>query len=440
MAGAPYCVHVRYWLRWSPQAYASVLTATGRRPRPARPRPVTTGETAFPSPRFTPWLVVAFAALLVALGSELAGRFGLREPEDFSREAALSLFQPLPLRYDLWYRADLRHLGTLSRLPAPEGRARLLEELQALRRELLRLDREGYVHPRGFRVYSPSTTGRLHALALAQANRRTLLDGAPPARLPGPEAVHTFGGYRLYRSLPRKFAPEDAVVRALAGLRLPDSALAGYRVYLLPGSLGNVSGFGGHGYAMLGGEPLTERLVEHQAASTVTHEFGHHLSLSRLGGHLADSPAEWERYLELRGIPAWRDDGAVNSEAWRLSPEEALAEDVRVLFGTPEAASLPFDAGYGDPRDNPGLRREVERFLHQLAARQERYPADPGPAPWLDDVGAGIRAGSQPEPGPLPRVTPRRLLLAFLLATTAAGWASSSGWSPGRRTSPARSK
>lgn len=375
-------------------------------------------------------MAAAALALLAALGSELTGYFALHEPAGFSEQASLSLFQDKPLRYDLWYRSDLGHLQELSRLPDSFRQAQLEKERQTLDRELARVNRESaYVDPRGFLVYGPAATGQLHALALARDNRRALLEGTPPDRLPGPDAVHTFGGYRLYRSLPSKFPRLDEVVQALQELRLPDEALAGYRVYLLPGSLGNMSGFSGHGYAMLSGEPLTERLVGYQAASTVTHEYGHHLSLSRLGGHLNESPAEWSRYLKLRGIPGWQDDGLVNTEAWARSPEEALAEDVRVLFGSPEAASLPYDAGYGDPRQDPALRQEVEGFLRELAARPERQPADASPAPWINDRGAGLETDA-PAPLPLPLVVsllshkPRQLLLALLLLTTTAGLAS----------------
>lgn len=425
LAGVPYSVRVRHWVRWSPQAYADALT-TRRRPRLDRPPGSTqrSRRKTLPPLAALAAFVLALALLAPALAA-LVSLFGLHEPDSFSRQASLPFFQPLPLRYDLWYQADLRHLADLSRLSATELRRRLREERDLLDREFARLDRTGaYADPRGFRVYGPAVTGRLHALALARQNRQNLLEGFPLARLPGPEAVFTIGGYRLYRTLPRKFARQDEVVRALQGMRLPDAALSGYRVYLLPGSLGHVSGVGGSGYALLGGEPLTERLVDHQAASTVTHEFGHHLSLSRLGGHLREAPWEWGRYLKLRGIPAWREDGEVKTENWTRSPEETLAEDVRVLFGTPEAASLPYDAGYGDPRSDPALRHEVEEFLHSLVQQPPR-PYELSPAPWVDDLGVGL-ATQAAAPGvrlagllPARHLDPRRLFLAALLATTA---------------------
>lgn len=412
MAGASYCVRVHHWLRWSPQAYADVLThnrrsRAGRRLRPARSRLVGDAGRRF----LLVAVHVALAGALVALGSSLSGFFSLHEPDPFTRAASLSLFQPEPLRYDLWYQADLNHLTALARRPLSEGQALLRAERNRLDRELRQLDSTGaYVDPRGFRVYDPAVTGRLHALALARRNRQDLLSGASPESLPGPEAIFQVGGYRLYRTLTRKFAPREEVVRALRGLRLPDAPFAGYRVYLLPGSLGNVSGVGGPGYSLLGAEPLTARLVEHQAASTVTHEFGHHLSLSRMGGHLSESPGQWQRFLTLRRIPGWREDGAVNTEAWARSPEEALAEDVRVLFGTAEAASLPYDAAYGDPRRDPSLRRAEAEFLRELAARKALRPPDHSPAPWLDDLGAGRLDLAQ-----------RQFFLALLALTAFAG-------------------
>lgn len=406
MAGTPYSVRVRHWVRWSPQAYVDVLTSRTRPAHGHSVRPVRRRRPA--STRAVGLLTVAagLLAVLMVLWTGILGHqglalsFGLREPEDsFSREAAVALFQPQPLRYDLWYREDLRHLRNVARLSLAARLGTWRSERDRLGAELSRLDREGaYADPRGFRVYGPAVTGQLHALALALQNRQELLAGLPADRLPGPEAVATIGGYRLYRTLTRKFASRDAVVKALQGLNLPDSAFAGYRVYLLPGSLGDVSGLGGAGYSLLAAEPLTERLVGEQAASTATHEFGHHLSLSRLGGHLNEAPGGWGRYLKLRNIPGWREDGLVNTEAWARSPEEALAEDVRVLFGAAEAAALPYDAAYPDPRRDPALRRQVEGFLRQLAAAAPRRPMDRSPAPWLDDLSAGLAAAGEPAP------------------------------------------
>jgi hypothetical protein len=412
-------------VRWSPRAYTETLHGSRRTRRRRLPVPKDRRPTAV---RIA-WPVLALAGLLAVLlaATNLTAYFGLHEPDSFTRQASLTLFQPAPLRYDLWYQADLHHLsGLASTLSPPRRAVRLRAEQAALDRELAALDRTGpYRDRRGFAVYGPAVTGKLHALALARLNRQNLLTGVSPERLPGPETVFSFGGYRLYRTLPHKFASQDEVIRALDGLRLPDAALTGYRVYLLPGSLGDMSGLGGPGYSMLSGEPLTERLVDHQFASTATHEFGHHLSLSRLGGHLSDAPRQWSRFLALRHIPGWQDDGGVNTDAWARSPEEALAEDVRVLFGTPEAASLPYAAGYGDPRRDPQLRRAEESFLRSLAAQKASHLPDRSPAPWLDDLGAGLPADG-PSPSPLAAwlaLDGRRAFGLFLLLTAALGLA-----------------
>lgn len=447
MTGTPYRVRVSLWLRRSTQAYATGVLAASRRPGSHHVSSST--QHARPRRRAHPHLLVPLAVaatLLMALAAFSSGDpgfFVLHEaaPGTLTRTAPappaspppasatppataglVALFQPAPLRYDFWYQADLRHLQALAKLPLPARFARLRAEERQLAAELARLDRTGaYVDPRGFRVYGPGVTGSLHALGLARRNRQKLLQGTPVERLTGPGALATFGGYHLYPTLQSKLVSEGEVVDALRGLRLPDPVLAGYRVYLLPGSLGDVSGLGGPGYALLGAEPLVVRLVAHQAASTVTHEFGHHLSLSRLGGHLDEAPREWRRYLNLRHIPAWRDDGDVKSEAWARSPEETLAEDVRVLFGTAAAASLPYDAGYGDPRRDPKLRRAVESFLRQLAARPAKS-LDRSPAPWLDDLAAGLAPGDNPSAAPLsPWITPRRLLTVLLFLVAAGG-------------------
>jgi hypothetical protein len=362
-------------------------------------------------------------ALVAAAGS--LRFFGLREPEPFARQAALSLFVSQPLRYDLWYQTDALRLDRTAASPLrPAVRARLWREVTALKREQASLDQDGaYTDPRGFKVYAPAVTGKLQALGLARQSRVRLLAGLGRRAIARPAEVFRMAGYQVYRTLPRKFAGQDEVVRALQGVQVPDTALAGYRVYLLPGSLGDMSGAGGHGYTLLGGEPLTVRLVDGQYASTATHELAHHLSLSRLGGHFTEAPREWGRYLKLRGIPNWQDDGAVNSTAWSLSPEEALAEDFRVLFGTEEAAALPYSAGYDDPRQDPALRRRVTQFLNSLANLPERSTADRSATPWLDDLGSGVAEATSPSPLTvwLTALSPRQVLLAVLLLLAVIG-------------------
>lgn len=426
LPGVPLCFGVEHWLRWSSHNYSEILLGRSgsRRGKKAAPAHRTNPPDA--PGRFRRLLWAATVVLLLAAAGGSLRFFSLHEPDSFARQASLSLFVARPLRYDLWYQVDFGRLSSLAAHPltSPE-RSRLKLEEAALRQELAALDRSGgYRDPRGFRVYPPAVTGKLQALGLARRNRARLLAGAGRAALAQPGEVFRMAGYQVYRTLPRKFPVEQEVVRALQGVRVPDVALRGYRVYLLPGSLGDMSGAGGHGYTLLGGEPLTVRLVNGQYASTATHELAHHLSLSRLGGHLSEAPREWGRYLKLRGIPGWRDDGAVNTAAWSLSPEEALAEDFRVLFGTGEAASLPYNAGYEDPRLNPALSHRLRQFLTSLAELPEKSAADGSPTPWLDDVGAGTAdqgAGAAWLSSQLAALGPRRILLAALLLVTAAG-------------------
>lgn len=332
-------------------------------------------------------LLTLFAlSLVVIIWVSGNGRFFFNETPSFDARAAINLFTSEPLRFDHWYLRDQARLGGLLNKGDDSGlRKRLRAELQLIEEEISELDAApDFIHPdRGFRIYGPETTARLHVLGLAAEARRAILDGKGTSALLGRAALFTFAGYEAYPTRPSRFATVAEAAGALSQVDLPAAAFRGYRVYLLPYSMGAVGGAGGPGFSLIGAAPLAVQLVSEQVASTLTHEFGHHLSLSRMGGTYRDDPARWSRYMKMRGITRWRASGEVNTDDWALSPEETLAEDVRVLLGGPTARSLPFDASYRDPRSAPGMEKATVAFLRELAAAPVKT-VDTKPVPWMD--------------------------------------------------------
>jgi hypothetical protein len=290
------------------------------------------------------------------------------------------------LRFDHWYLQDQARLSRLLNAGIKkEDRRRLQAEFDVIEREIRELDASpDYIHPdRGFRIYGPATTARLQALGLAAEARHELLNGRGREALRGKEGLLTMAGYHLYPTRPSRFARVQEASRALSQVSLPDAAFRGYRVYLLPYSMGAVGGAGGPGFSLIGAAPIAVQLVSEQVSSTLTHEFGHNLSLSRMGGTFRDDPVRWSRYMKLRGISSWRASGDVNTDNWSNSTEETFAEDVRVLLGGPGARSLPFDTAYRDPRTSARTEREITAFLRELAAARVKK-INTQPVPWVD--------------------------------------------------------
>ncbi len=323
------------------------------------------------------WLVLS---ILILTASLFWGN-----PSQAAPSGELSLFSERPLEYSLWFKSDREHLKALApglRDPSPLIRSRtesvLRHELSALRLEFARIMRnEAVTHTdRRFRIYSAPVTGKLMALDLAYRSRRQLLKTHGLKGLEG--SLLEFQGYRLYPTTSSRQVEPEEVAGALESMRLPRQVFAGYRVYLLPYSMGNVSGAGGNGYAFIGAHPLNTSLIENQVAITTTHEFGHYLAFRYIGGAFDDNPSLWSQYMKARGIPEWRADGAVNTADWAHSTEEAFAEDVRILFGGFEAHNAAPDTAYGDPRQDPATRRKVAAFISRLiSSHPGSKPASP---------------------------------------------------------------
>ncbi|MGE5528412.1 MAG: hypothetical protein ACM3X6_04630 [Patescibacteria group bacterium] len=324
---------------------------------------------------------------------------------------------------------ESRVLAVLSSLPGPEGARSWLagrrDEVVRLMstphrrtarlREGLRLMAEAGVHAaavggatdpaRGFVIYSPETTLRLFLLDRARNLYEAALDTARPESLPSLDELYSIGGQALTTTEEEKYPDARRAAAVLRALPVPDAALRGYKVFLLPFAMGDVSGQGGPGYTFLAAEPRHERLIENQLEVTLTHEFGHYVHLAGMPRETAKGRRLWDEYLELRGL-IWREDGPVKTQDWARSSEETFAEDFRLLFGGLAAAGEPSAARAGDPRSSRETARGLRYLMSAAAARAKPRRAY---RPWPEPVQARYDAGMLLLRTPVP-------VLALLLA------------------------
>lgn len=243
---------------------------------------------------------------------------------------------------------------------------RLMREIRFMEHEINRLqDHPSYSSPElGFHVYDTDATGWLHVLHKAVSIRKNLL--AFHQDLSFVERVNINelpDGTPLYEPASGKAPKIEEVVETLAGMPLPPEVFRDYRVYILPFSMGEISGLGSKGYMLLGSPLLNCNVMENQTAFTVAHELGHHIYMTVLGTAYEENPTGWDEYMRIRGIPKWTDTGDVNSRGWFESTEETFAEDIRVLFGTCQAASEPHGTIYKDPRQDPVVAERLKEFI-----------------------------------------------------------------------------
>ncbi len=234
----------------------------------------------------------------------------------------------------------------------------------------------------GFSVYDARLTGWLHVSSIAARARDRLLARSSESALPARDALLRLSdGTPLSRADPTRLPEIQEVVETLRAMPLPRDAFAGYRIYLLPFSLGDTSGLGTDEYMLVGAAAAGRDVIADQIPVTVAHEMGHRIQLVCLGHSYWHNPIGWKRYMDARGIPAWSDDGEVNTSAWAMSPEETFAEDVRVLFGPERAASEPHGSAYGDPRRDKALEAEVRKVILECAATMRGRPVATGKRP-----------------------------------------------------------
>ena len=256
-----------------------------------------------------------------------------------------------------------RRVHDLSRLGI---RIKLSEELRFLKYKIKCLqDNPDYTHPAlGFHVYDVQATGWLHVLYKAAAVRENLLSFHLDRRVIEEASISELSdGTPLYEASSEKLPEVDEIVETLEGMTLPPMVFHDYRVYILPFSMGEISGLGAKGYMILGAPSVDCEVIENQTAFTVAHELGHHIHMTFLGTTYEDNPNGWDEYMKVRGIPTWSAGGDVNSKDWFESTEETFAEDIRVLFGTQEAASEPHRTIYQDPRSDPVISENLRLLL-----------------------------------------------------------------------------
>jgi len=273
-----------------------------------------------------------------------------------------------------WFEKDLDHVTRIVRenggkrygLSGLRDARRIRLEVRFLEREIGRLqDNPTYTHPAlGFHIYDTATTGWLHVLHKAADVRRSLLAShLDPSVVDDVNINELPDGTPLYEPEPCRLPKVEEVAETLEGMALPPEAFHNYRAYILPFSLGEISGLGSKGYTLLGAPPANCTVMEHQMAFTVAHELGHHIHMTFLGASYEENPRGWDEYMSIRGIPVWTADGEVNSEDWFESTEETFAEDIRVLFGTRQAASWPHSTVYGDPRRDRVVAERLREFI-----------------------------------------------------------------------------
>ena len=279
-----------------------------------------------------------------------------------------------------WFKGDMEYLtqnteyidGNSHDLLRLRKIMRLNEEIQLLHDEISRLqDNPDYTHPTlGFHVYDKEATGWLHVLYKAIAVRENILSShLDLSAVKGANTNELLDGTPLYEAASGMVPQVEEVVEALEGMALPAVVFHDYKVYILPFSMGEISGLGSRGYMLLGAPPVDCEVMENQTAYTVAHEVGHHVHMTFLGATYEENPSGWDEYMRVRGIPMWTAGGDVNSEGWFESTEETFAEDVRVLFGTQQAASEPHGTTYRDPRVDPVIAENLRLLLTNIPKR-----------------------------------------------------------------------
>jgi FlgD Ig-like domain len=130
----------------------------------------------------------------------------------------------------------------------------------------------------------------------------------------------------------QEFVPLDstAVAQALASMRGININLT-VDVYILPTPPAEAQGsFARHGAIYL--SPGTGEVARETIMHLVTHELGHVLTWA----YFDNFPEHWDRYLQIRGLDSIRNGPQAMH---RDRAREILAEDIRFLFGGPEANS-----------------------------------------------------------------------------------------------------
>ncbi|HEX2952659.1 MAG TPA: hypothetical protein VHR47_01585 [Bacillota bacterium] len=243
-------------------------------------------------------------------------------------------------------------------------------EVGQLQKLLINLENHpDYRDSSGFMVYNPIKTGRIHLLAAAIAARKN-----PGKKYSYDELL----GHHLTDEEPDQYPDPQRVIRLLKAIPMPKRAFEGFKVYLLPYSMGDANGYGGNGYAFLAAAPAGEALIANQIEVTLAHELGHHLHFRFMNRSTVSGRKLWATYLKIRDIP-WKNGGEAGSKAWTFSSEEVFAEDFRVWEGEKAVGSGYFgDLAYPNPTNTEG--EKLREFFRSLPAN----PMTKEENPWSD--------------------------------------------------------
>jgi len=328
------------------------------------------------------WFVAAPAAVPPA-AAELA------EPEPGGE---IALFSEYPVSFNQWYYEDCRRLREIyDRYEAnPEKeRALVYAGWQAIAGLMTKTAlNEAYCAPvRGYTVYPAETSGKLHVLGAARAARENFLALGETGMLAetGFEQIYpplekgsslvVQGEVGTVEYLPAgedSYVPLATAVETLNGLALPEKALQGYRVFLVPYKFRDLGGFF---YST--GLPRVEETAfisavhndgSRDTESAIAHETGHFMH-HRYAGEYTGENDLWRQYLALRG-EKWREG------AWSELTTENFAEDFRVACGNDAAASSPYAGDYGAP--GASARSALQEYFRDLAERGEPLPVEFG--------------------------------------------------------------
>lgn len=253
------------------------------------------------------------------------------------------------------------------------SKAEIVKELKTIKKQIGQVEAiNGQSGVAGFKVYSPEES------AILLNYYKKLRSGLEYLNCGVITDIKDWEGYFWSEKERMYYKSEEAfrVLKELEESPLPPEILTGFRVYLLPVGIPEVSGLGGTGFAMISAPENDDKSFE-QLQVTLLHELGHHIH-SKFMPFMAGLPSPlWGEYLRIRG-GKWHNAGDVNTAAWRDSSEETFAEDFRLLFGKNQY--YYGDISVGDPRNNPETAVRVRRFMLDLINHKKLGKVS---SPWI---------------------------------------------------------
>ncbi|MDD3269693.1 MAG: hypothetical protein PHX14_10255, partial [Syntrophomonadaceae bacterium] len=224
--------------------------------------------------------------------------------------------------------------------------------------------------------------GKLHVLGQAKAARESFLELDAKDML-APKDIGTIypdiktGSNNTVEALSEtvdylpvaanRYVSLDTATRVLNSLALPEKALQGYGVFLMPYEF---KGLGG--YSFSSDLPHIDEAAFISAAHSsdmkeamkaIAHETGHFLHHQYIGEYTGQNQL-WQAYLDMRG-QQWQ------KGEWEESTTENFAEDFRVTCGG-LAADIPHSGNFGEP--GPELKTALAGFFQKLNTNVQPLP------------------------------------------------------------------